>query len=175
MPWLDPARLAESEEDRALRVELRRMLALPVEPVPAALTAESVALANDLAREALRRMHTPALVRRFRPNWTLLAASLPLALTALGFGAWGFQQKQKADRLAAAVAQKDIEHQRLIRSHQESLQRDRNQRDADPLVRTRQNQNVGVTPRPLEVVAPSDRQVGSRPPAVQQVSKPKQD
>jgi uncharacterized protein HemX len=174
MPWLDPARLAESEEDRALRGELRRMLALPAQSIPPAPTAESVALANDLAREALRRMHTPAVVRRFRPNWTLLAASLPLVLTALGLGAWGFQQKQKADRLAAAVAQKEVEVQRLSRSHQENLQRDRDRQVADPQLRARQLQSASTGPRPKEVVAPSQRKVGIRPTEVQQVSKPKE-
>jgi hypothetical protein len=109
MSSLDPIRFAESEEDRALREELRQLLGVPnsnffeVEP-----TAEMISLADDLRREAERRRRTA----RHRPARMLLAAGLPLALVFAGVGAWGFQQKQRADALAAMVAQKEQQLQR---------------------------------------------------------------
>ncbi|HNX30399.1 MAG TPA: hypothetical protein PKM35_02240 [Holophaga sp.] len=106
MSWHDPARVQESPEDRELREELSRLLGVPVrgffgvEPTP-----KMIALAEDLRREALRRRHTS----RHRPAWMLLAAGLPLALAVGALGSWGFQHKQRADALAAAVTQKETE------------------------------------------------------------------
>jgi hypothetical protein len=153
------------------------MLALPEASAPPTPTYGSIQLAEDLLREALRRRHTPAFVPRSRPNWTLMAASLPLLMTALGLGAWGFQQKQKADRLASAVVQKEMEVQRLKGSHQENLQRDRDQRDAlnsvvDPQLRVRTQQVAQDSKKPKELVLPSNERPNTkRPPEVQQVKK----
>jgi hypothetical protein len=113
MSWHDPARAHESAEDRDLREELSQFLGLPsrsffdVQP-----TAKMIALAEDLRREALRRRHTA----RQRPVWMLLAAGLPLALAVGALGSWGFQHKQRADAMAAAVIQKEVELQNLAKA-----------------------------------------------------------
>lgn len=102
MSWHDPARANESAEDRDLRDELSELLGLPARGFfEAEVTPKMVALAEDLRREALRRRHTS----RHRPMWMLLAAGLPIALAVGALGSWGFQHKQRADALAAAVAQ----------------------------------------------------------------------
>jgi hypothetical protein len=106
MSWHDPARHHESLEDRDLREELSQLLGLPSCGFFAATpTPKMIALAEDLRREALRRRHTS----RQRPFRMLLAAGLPLALAVGALASWGFQHKQRADALAAAVAQKEIE------------------------------------------------------------------
>jgi hypothetical protein len=113
MSWHDPARVQESAEDRELRGELGQLLGLPArdffeaEPTP-----KMIALAEDLRREALRRRHTS----RHRPAWMLLAAGLPIALAVGALGSWGFQHKQRADALAAAVVQRDLELRNMAKT-----------------------------------------------------------
>lgn len=137
MPWLDPALQEEPAEDRELRAELRGLVGLPVssfesnffdaEPTP-----EMVKLAEGLRAEALRRRNTA----RRRPMRMLLAASLPVALVISGFGAlgaWGFQQKTRADRAAAAaavVAAEKDKAERANESSQAQVSRDRDGRAA---------------------------------------------
>lgn len=116
MSWHDPARVQESAEDRELRGELGQLLGLPArdffeaEPTP-----KMIALAEDLRREALRRRHTS----RHRPAWMLLAAGLPIALAVGALGSWGFQHKQRADALAATVAQRELELRNMARTAEE--------------------------------------------------------
>jgi hypothetical protein len=113
MSWHDPARRFESVEDCDLREELSQLLRLPARGFFAAEpTPKMIALAEDLRREALRRRHTS----RQRPFRLLLAAGLPLALAVGAIASWGFQHKQRADALAAAVAQKEIELRTLVRT-----------------------------------------------------------
>ncbi len=113
MSWLEPARIHESAEDRDLRESLGQLLGFSarsffdVEP-----TSKMIALAEDLRREALRRRHTS----RRKPVWMLLAAGLPLALAVSALGSWGFQHKQRADALTAAVAQKEVELQNMVKT-----------------------------------------------------------
>lgn len=113
MSWHDPARTQESAEEGNLRKELSQLLGLPsrgffaAEPTP-----KMIALAEDLRREAQRRLHTS----RHRPGWMLLAAGLPLALAVGALASWGFQHKQRADALTAAVAQREVELQNLTKA-----------------------------------------------------------
>ncbi len=124
MPWSDPARRFEPAEDVQLRAELRDLLGLgPVmAPRSAEPTAELNALADDLRREAQRRSHT----ERKRPSWGLLAAAaLPLLATLAGLGTWGFQQKQRADGLAAQAQRQEQELTRLAAVHATEVARER--------------------------------------------------
>ena len=136
MPWLDPAHQEESTEDRGLRAELRGLMGLPTsfesnffgaKPTP-----EMVKLADGLRAEALRRRNTA----RNRPMRMLLAAGLPVALVISGFGAlgaWGFNQKTRADRAAAAAAVTAAEKSKTERANESSqaqVSRDRDGRAA---------------------------------------------
>jgi 2'-5' RNA ligase len=124
MPWSDPARRFEPAEDVQLRAELRDLLGLgPVaalrSPEP---TAELTALADDLRREAQRRSRT----ERKRPTWGLLAAAaLPLLAALAGLGTWGFQQKHRADGLAAQTQRQDQELTRLAALHASEVAKER--------------------------------------------------
>lgn len=114
MSWSDPARRFEPAEDVELRSELRELLGL-AEVAPAAAEGpeliELAALADSLRKEAERRRHAAL---RTRPSWRLgAAAALPILLGLGAVGAWGFQQKHRADTLAAEVAGKDAQIQRI--------------------------------------------------------------
>ena len=137
MPWLDPAHQEESTEDRELRAELRGLVGLPSNGFEsnffdASPTPEMVKLADSLRAEALRRRNTA----RNRPMLMLLAAGLPVALVISGFGAlgaWGFQQKNRADRAAAAAAIVAAEKNKIERANESSqaqVSRDRDGRSA---------------------------------------------
>jgi hypothetical protein len=124
MSWSDPARRFEPAEDVQLRAELRDLLGLGpmLSPSAAAPAAELKALADDLHREARRRSRT----ERKRPTWGLLAAAaLPLLATLAGLGSWGFQQKHRADDLAAQTQRQEQELSRLVVSHSTELARER--------------------------------------------------
>jgi hypothetical protein len=129
MSWSDPARRFEPAEDVELRAELRDLLGLG--PVPSARetapTPELTALANDLRREAQRRRRT----ERKRPTWGLLAAAaLPLLATLAGLGTWGFQQKTKADALAAQTQRQEVELARMTASHAMEVAQERQAKEA---------------------------------------------
>ncbi len=124
MPWSDPARRFEPAEDVQLRAELRDLLGLGPATTPRSVepTTELNALADDLRREAQRRSRT----ERKRPNWGLLAAAaLPLLATLAGLGTWGFQQKQRADGLAAQAQRQEQELTRLAAAHATEVARER--------------------------------------------------
>ena len=72
-------------------------------------TPELNLLADDLRREATRRNRTA----RKEHSWMLMAAALPFALILTGVGAWGVNQKHKADGYAAVMQSKDAELQRM--------------------------------------------------------------
>ena len=124
MSWSDPARRFEPAEDVQLRAELRDLLGLGpvVASTPAAPTTELTALASDLRREAQRRRRT----ERKRPTWGLLAAAaLPLLAVLTGLGAWGFQQKQRADGLALQAQRQEQEMARMAATHAAEVARER--------------------------------------------------
>ena len=127
MSWSDSARRFEPAEDVQLRAELRDLLGLgPVAsaktPTATEPTAELRALADDLRREAQRRSRT----QRKRPTWGLLAAAaLPLLAALAGFGTWGFQQKHRADELAAQTQRQEQELTRLASTHAAEVARER--------------------------------------------------
>lgn len=166
MPWLDPARREESDEDRALREELRGLLGAPGEAFfQAQPTEKMIALAEDLRREAERRRRTAR-----RPGaWTLaLAAGLPVALVLGGLGGWGLHQKRRADELAASAKRQELE---LVRQQEASRQE---------LVRERQNQQLAAvelpkpgrpvrTKREGELVIPAEKPNTPYLPELQQV------
>ena len=153
MPWLDPARLNESDEDRELREELRGLLGGP-EPnfFQAEVTPEIVALAEDLRREAQRRKRTA----RQRPSWMLMAAALPIALVLTGLGSWGFHQKQRADVLAQDLAHRDQQHRDQLLAVSNQLKTEREAREE--FLRTMKKDGP-KSPKRLgqELVIPVDR------------------
>ena len=113
MSWSDPARRFEPAEDVELRSELRELLGLAEMEAPAAPepTPELTELADTLRREAERRRHATL---QPRPSWRLAtAAALPILLGLSALGAWGIQQKHRADGLAAQVADRDVRIQRI--------------------------------------------------------------
>jgi len=124
MSWSDPARRFEPSEDVELRAELRDLLGLGpvVASRPAEPTAELNALADDLRREAQRRSRT----QRKRPTWGLLAAAaLPLLAALAGLGSWGYQQKERADVLAAQAQRQEQELSRLAVLHTSEVAKER--------------------------------------------------
>ena len=124
MSWSDPARRFEPAEDVQLRAELRDLLGLgPVmAPQLAEPTTELSALADDLRREAQRRRRT----ERKRPTWGLLAAAaLPLLAALAGLGTWGFQQKERADGLAAQAQRQEQELTRIAAVHASEVAKER--------------------------------------------------
>jgi len=153
MSWLDPARLNEPDEDRALREELRGLLGGPAPNFfQVSVTPEIIALAEDLRREAQRRRHTA----RRRPSWMLMAAALPFALALTGLGAWGFQQKQRADVLAQDLAHQDREHREQLVAVSNQLKTEREAREE--FVRTLQKEGPkGQRRLGKELVIPVDR------------------
>lgn len=157
MPWLDPARAHESDEDRALREELRGLLQLPSAPLlEAEVTPELAALADSLRHEAWRRRRT---ARGRRPAWLLLAAALPLALALGGLGTWGFTQKQRADALAQDLQRqrRDLETQ-LVAIRQELAQSQQNRvQPALQTARTSPELDRGAQPKGKELVIPAER------------------
>ena len=135
MPWLDPAHQEEPTEDRELRAELRGLMGLSSSSFEsnffdAQPTPDMVKLADSLRAEALRRRNTA----RNRPMRMLLAAGLPVALVISGFGAlgaWGYQQKNRADHAAAAAAVAAAEKNKAERANESSqaqVSRDRDGR-----------------------------------------------
>ena len=127
MSWSDPARRFEPVEDVQLRAELRDLLGLGLLlPIAASNatepSAELVNLAENLRQEAQRRSRT----ERKRPTWGLLAAAaLPLLATLVGLGSWGFQQKHRADGLAAQTQRQEQELTQLASSHASEVARER--------------------------------------------------
>ena len=172
MSWHDPARIDEPDEERALREELGTLLGVkPPRFFDAEPTPRMIALAEDLRREALRRRHTT----RQRPVWMLLAAGLPLALALTAAGTWSFQQKRKAETLAAQNELLKLEIDKQVKAS--NLERVREQ--------TRQLEIASNLPRvpapelrvpirkttPGDLVIPVDRPV-IQPPPVQMVKNP---
>ncbi len=153
MSWLDPARIGESAEDRALREELRGLLGGPAANFfQAEATPEIIALAEDLRREAERRRRTS----RQRPSWMLLAAALPFALVLTGMGLWGFHQKQRADILAQNLVHQDQEHRAQLVAVSDQLKTEREAREA--FIRTLQKEGPKSPRRQgKELVIPVNR------------------
>ncbi|MDP2877323.1 MAG: hypothetical protein Q8O00_14145 [Holophaga sp.] len=153
MPWLETARLDEPAEDRALREELRGLLGGPAPNFfQAEVTPELVALAEDLRREAQRRRNTA----RRKPNWMLMAAALPFALVLTGLGAWGIQQKQRADVLAQDLARQTNDYRQQLVAASAQIKTERQAKDE--LVRAIQKEDPKAFRRfGKELVIPIDR------------------
>lgn len=150
MPSLDPIRVSESEEDCALREELRQLLGAPSgEFFEVGATPEMIALAEDLRHEAARRRRTA----RHRPVRMLLAAGLPLALVFAGITSWGVHQKHRADDMAAAVMQKEQALQRAVAEakQQQAFQLASLSLDKHPLKTAKPGT---ATTKPAELVIP---------------------
>ena len=112
MLWRDATKIDEPADDIALRSELQNLLGLaPIGCPHAAPSQESIALAQSLHREAMRRRRTssaPKLLAR-NPLFLLMAATIPLLFTAATLGTWGAKQKRRADEANAALATKMLE------------------------------------------------------------------
>ena len=124
MSWHDAARNNEPAEDSALRTELQGMLGLPPDqqagPSP---TPESNALAQSLYREALRRRRTASAHKPRRTAFLLAAAAVPLFLAITGIGAWGVQQKLRADKMAAKALELETRQNRIDAAREASRSR----------------------------------------------------
>jgi len=154
MPWLDPAR-HESDEDQALRAELRGLLGLPEVPLLAAEpTPELVALAESLRQEASRRRRVVPLRR---PSRLLLAAGLPFALAAVGLGAWGFTQKQRADTLARDLEAQRLNHEAQLVAVRQEISRAQEDARVQPALQTAQKTTRPAEPKGKELVIPADK------------------
>ncbi|HJW09031.1 MAG TPA: hypothetical protein VJ483_05305 [Holophagaceae bacterium] len=160
MSWSDPGRRFEPAEDVELRSELRELLGLGAEPVSTLPDTEPTPelrdLAEDLRREAERRRRTYPF--RTRPSWKLLsAAALPFVLGLAGAGAWGLQQKHRADDLAQAVAQKESDMRRASMEAEASkaeLARERSTREQVQQQLVMANAKLGQKPSYLVVPVP---------------------
>ena len=112
MLWRDATKIDEPAEYIALRGELQNLLGLDPMGYPrAAPSQESIALAQSLHREAMRRRRTgsaPKLSAR-SPMLLLMAATIPLLFAAASLGTWGAMQKRQADEAKAALAAKTLE------------------------------------------------------------------
>ncbi len=154
MPWLDPAR-HESDEDQALRAELRGLLGIPEVPLFAAEpTSEQVVLAESLRQEAERRRRVVPLRR---PSRLLLAAGLPFALAAIGLGAWGFAQKQRADTLARDLEIQRQSHEAQLVAVRQELNRAQEGARLQPALQTAQKSGRPAEPKGKELVIPVDK------------------
>lgn len=154
MPWLDPAR-HESNEDQALRAELRGLLGVPEVPLLAAEpTPELVALAESLRQEAERRRRVVPLRR---PSRLLLAAGLPFALAAVGLGAWGFAQKQRADTLARDLEAQRQNHEAQLVAVRQEISRAQEDARVQPALQTAQKSARPAEPKGKELVIPADK------------------
>jgi hypothetical protein len=116
MSWHDvvkSGKIDESDEEAALRDELQKMLGLEPVQHPGVACHESlqksqgvnpdtVALAQSLYREAVRRSRTASVVKPLsrRHIFALVAAALPVLFVASALGTWGVKQKRRADALA---------------------------------------------------------------------------
>lgn len=153
MPWLEPARTEEPEEDRALRAELKAMLGLPeadladVEPGP-----ELFFLAERLRGEAARRRR----MEQRRPAWVLLTAALPAFLVVGLAGAWGLNQKRRADALASTLQQQERQFRQDLATTTLALQQERQARE-ELLQRVSDPQKGRLRGRVPELVIPVDR------------------
>lgn len=113
MSWSDPAKRFEPVEDIELRSELRELLGLSeLQASPSSASdPELIQLAETLRREAERRRHATL---RPRSNWRLAtAAAIPVLLSLGALGAWGVHQKDRADKLASQIADKDAAIQQI--------------------------------------------------------------
>lgn len=154
MPWLDPAR-HESDEDQALRAELRGLLGVPEMPLLAAEpTPDLVALADSLRQEAERRRRVVPLRR---PSRLLLAAGLPFALAAVGLGAWGFTQKHRADTLARDLEAQRQSHEAQLVAVRQELTRAQEDARVQPALQTAQKPARPSEPKGKELVIPVDK------------------
>ncbi len=126
MPWPEPVRRFESQEDRELRAELAELLGYS--PTAQARggnfnygEGSNYFGAKPTRLEAQRRRNT---TRRL-PGWMLLAAASPIALALTGLGTWGVQQKRKAEAAAAAVRQMEERVRHAKEASEAEIQRGR--------------------------------------------------
>jgi len=133
MSWHDTRNINESEEDRALRFELRDLLGLDpgaAEPPPAGDVADMASLAQALHREAIRRGRVgtaeAAKTRPFfmRPALTRLAAAAVLVAAVGSLGAWGIGQKRRADELAAKTIELEQRQNRMDKAKDAAMDAD---------------------------------------------------
>jgi hypothetical protein len=129
MSWHDLRNIAEPEEDRALRAELRDMLGLPQAAGTAAPGAprDLTALAQSLHAEAIRRRRAGAplpqaaparrgflgLSPRGRAALMSAAAAVAVAASLASMGTWGARLKQREDALAAKTKDLDLRQSRM--------------------------------------------------------------
>ena len=116
MSWHDATVIDESAEDSALRKEIQNMLGLaPAKHPQITSTPDTVALAQSLHREAMRRRRTAPGATHKNKNYffVLAAATIPVLFIVTALGTWGVKQKRRADALAAKTLELETRQNRL--------------------------------------------------------------
>ncbi|MDR2560560.1 MAG: hypothetical protein LBC63_02155 [Holophagales bacterium] len=158
MLWRDATKIDEPAEDIALRGELQNLLGFaPTGLHQAAPTQESIALAQSLYREAMRRCRTSSVHRPFAksPLFLLAAATIPLLFTAAMLGTWGVNQKRRADEANAALAAKTLE----LESRQNRLDISREgtkNREGAPILQASDSSSIGAAEPATDKAKPNN-------------------
>ncbi|MCL1908378.1 MAG: hypothetical protein FWG12_03300 [Holophagaceae bacterium] len=164
MSWRDAKTIDEPATDCDLRDELQNMLGLaPVQHPPVSSTPDTVALAQTLYREAMRRRRTaPEAKGKSKGRFfVLIAATIPFLFTATALGTWGVKQKRRADALAAKTLELESRQNRLD-SAREGVRNRENQQilqasDSNPAVLTDSTGSDRNSNMSGELIKPDER------------------
>ncbi|MCL1894605.1 MAG: hypothetical protein FWG02_10330 [Holophagaceae bacterium] len=160
MSWHDAINITdELDEDRTLRDELQHMLGLPpVKHPDIASTPDTVALAQSLHREAMRRRRTASGIlpqKGKRPFILIAATTIPVLFTVIALGTWSIKLKRQAATLAAEAL--ELESKTLeLESRQNRMDNTKDgprSRENAPILQASEN-NQAATPESGEGKTP---------------------